>query len=210
MYVRACWLVSFFFTPTYMFILVFVVLFGPKKVTLATYTTAWSFLGTTNNQLNLNSSSNTNRVIEPDQMLVPNYQFTAATSRLTTYVLFTFWCFFLCCGESLMLVLFNYNTLIDLIPSSFFLYTKSHFVFQTLTSSTSLSNLLMLIIFFFTTLSYIGLSTLTQFSHYKYLTTTLWADSLLIMSTLYLFNITIFLCFTLLIGITRLLTTLKV
>lgn len=210
MYVRACWLVSFFFTPTYMFILVFVVLFGPKKGTLTTYTTAWSFLGTTNNQLNLNSLNNSSRVIETDQLLVSNYQFTAVTSRLTTYVLFTFWCFFLCCGESLMLVLFNYNTLIDLIPSSFFLYTKSHFVFQTFTSSSSLSNLLMVIIFFFTTVSYLSLSTLTQFTHYKYLTTTLWADSLLILSTLYLFNVTILLCLLLLMTTIRLLTTLKV
>lgn len=29
--VRSCWLVSFFFTPTYMFTLAFIVLFGPKK-----------------------------------------------------------------------------------------------------------------------------------------------------------------------------------
>jgi hypothetical protein len=109
-----------------------------------------------------------------------------------------------------MLILFNYNTLIDLIPSSFFLHTKSHFVFQTLISNSTLSNLLMLIIFFFTTLSFISLSTLTQFTHYKYLTTTLWADSLLLLSTLYLFNITIFLSLTLLIVTTRMLTTLKV
>lgn len=72
-----------------------------------------------------------------------------------------------------MLILFNYNTLTDLIPSSFFIYTKSHYVFQTLTSSNTLSNLLMLIIFFFTTMSYILLSTLTQFSQYKYLVVTL-------------------------------------
>ena len=35
--VRACWLVSFFFTPIYMFILVFSVVFGVKKGTLSTY-----------------------------------------------------------------------------------------------------------------------------------------------------------------------------
>lgn len=37
MFVRGCWLVSFFFTPIYMFILVFVVSFGSKKGTLLTY-----------------------------------------------------------------------------------------------------------------------------------------------------------------------------
>lgn len=72
-----------------------------------------------------------------------------------------------------MLILFNYNTLTDLIPSGFFIYTKSHYIFQTFTSSSTLSTLLMLIIFFFTTMSYILLSTLTQFTNYKYLSTTL-------------------------------------
>jgi hypothetical protein len=86
-----------------------------------------------------------------------------------------------------MLILFNYNTLIDLIPSSFFIYTKSHYVFQTFTSSSTLSNLLMLIIFFFTAMSYLLLSTLTQFSNYKYLTTTFQIEILLVGVSLYLF-----------------------
>jgi NADH-quinone oxidoreductase subunit L len=36
-YIRGCWLVSFFFTPVYMFILIHVVLFGPRKGNLASY-----------------------------------------------------------------------------------------------------------------------------------------------------------------------------
>lgn len=36
-FIRGCWLVSFFFTPIYMFILVFLVAFGPKKSTLPAY-----------------------------------------------------------------------------------------------------------------------------------------------------------------------------
>jgi len=39
LFVRGCWMVSFFFTPIYMFILVFVVFFGPKKGVLASYST---------------------------------------------------------------------------------------------------------------------------------------------------------------------------
>lgn len=208
MYVRACWLVSFFFTPTYMFILVFVVLFGPKKGTLSTYLTAWSFMRTQNTQILLNRSKVSRDTDDINRTLSPNFQFTAVTSRLTTYVLFTFWCFFLCCGESLMLILFNYNTLTDLIPSSFFIYTKSHYVFQTLTSSNTLSNLLMLIIFFFTTMSYILLSTLTQFSQYKYLVVTLWSESLLVFATFYLFYFNYFIIFTILL-IIRLILRLK-
>jgi NADH-quinone oxidoreductase subunit L len=42
--VRGCWLVSFFFTPIYMFILVFVVSFGTKKGTPSTYSPLWASL----------------------------------------------------------------------------------------------------------------------------------------------------------------------
>jgi formate hydrogenlyase subunit 3/multisubunit Na+/H+ antiporter MnhD subunit len=37
LFVRACWLVSFFFTPIYMLILVFIVSFGLKRGTILTY-----------------------------------------------------------------------------------------------------------------------------------------------------------------------------
>jgi len=41
LFVRGCWLVSFFFTPIYMFILVFIVMFGPKKGFIGVYSSAW-------------------------------------------------------------------------------------------------------------------------------------------------------------------------
>lgn len=37
LFVRGCWLVSFFFTPIYMFMLVFLVMFGPKKGSIVAY-----------------------------------------------------------------------------------------------------------------------------------------------------------------------------
>jgi len=40
-FVRGCWLVSFFFTPIYMLILLFIVIFGPKKGILLTYLSFW-------------------------------------------------------------------------------------------------------------------------------------------------------------------------
>lgn len=57
------------------------------------------------------------------------YQFSPITSRTTTYVLFVFWCFFFFFGEFLLLVLFNFNTISDTIPSSYFLSTKNHVIF---------------------------------------------------------------------------------
>ena len=41
--VRSCWLVSFFFTPIYMFILVFLVMFDYKKGSIIAYKTNWNF-----------------------------------------------------------------------------------------------------------------------------------------------------------------------
>jgi formate hydrogenlyase subunit 3/multisubunit Na+/H+ antiporter MnhD subunit len=36
-FIRGCWLVSFFFTPIYMFMLVFLVMFGAKKGPISVY-----------------------------------------------------------------------------------------------------------------------------------------------------------------------------
>jgi hypothetical protein len=61
--------------------------------------------------------------------MLPRFQFTSVTSRSTTYVLFLFWCFFFFFGEFLLLMMFNFNTISDLIPSHFFIATKSHMIF---------------------------------------------------------------------------------
>lgn len=87
-----------------------------------------------------------------------------------------------------MLILFNYQTLTDLIPSCFFTQSKTHSVFQTaFIASTKLSNLIMVLIIFFTTCSFIYLSSLSHFSHYKYLTTVFTVEAALTVITFYLF-----------------------
>lgn len=199
-YIRGCWLVSFFFTPIYMFILIHVVLFGPRKGNLASYSSYWTFLFTKNNQLTVNSAEKSTlyQVQKPYTptlvsnnaalVMVPGFQFTSVTSRLTTLVLCTFWVSFFCFGETFMLILFNYQTLTDLIPSSFFTNTKTHSVFQTpWVASTKLSDLVMVLIIFFTTCSFIYLSTLSHFANYKYLTTVLISEVVLLLTTIFLF-----------------------
>jgi NADH-quinone oxidoreductase subunit L len=42
LFVRGCWAVSFFSTPVYMFILIFLVSFGTKRAPAAAYSPAWS------------------------------------------------------------------------------------------------------------------------------------------------------------------------
>jgi len=91
--VRACWLVSFFFTPIYMFILIFSVSFGIKKSTLTTYAVFWNFSYYLYKKAifynNLVKHSFINFLYDGYR-----YQFTAITSLLTSYVLFFFWLFF--------------------------------------------------------------------------------------------------------------------
>jgi hypothetical protein len=90
LFVRGCWLVSFFFTPIYMFTLVFLVMFGPKKGSIAAYSSAWDFNFLKHSQAlvyYLKSVSHNNIV----HALKYRFHFTAVTSRSTSYFLFTFW-----------------------------------------------------------------------------------------------------------------------
>ena len=43
LFIRSCWTVSFFFTPIYMFMLIFLVKFGIKKGNLSSYIGYWKF-----------------------------------------------------------------------------------------------------------------------------------------------------------------------
>jgi len=73
-------------------------------------------------------------------------------------------------------------------------------VFQTpWTASTKLSDLVMTLILFFTTCSFIYLSTLSHFANYKYLNTVLASEVALVLITLYVFfQLSFFILFQLL------------
>lgn len=152
--VRGCWMVSFFFTPIYMFVLIFEVPFGTKRGTIASYCTAWYPFYATSVLILMNRFFNlpvqTKGYYKDPLFLLYRFQHTALTSRLTIYILALFWCFFFFFGESLMLITFNYSTLIDLIPSSSFTTIKSHILFYTYSSNASLGNLITFFIIFFT------------------------------------------------------------
>ena len=160
LYIRACWLVSFFFTPIYMFMLTFVVQFGLKKGFHGVYSSGWGFnvLGNISslfyfNWNNVNSkfnpiksyNNNSNKLFSflnlptrlgsgagldnHNSFLIHTIQHTNVTSRLTSYVLFFFWLFFMFWGENLILIITNYSTLSDMIPSSSFNTLKQHVIY---------------------------------------------------------------------------------
>nr|QCU82636.1 NADH dehydrogenase subunit 5 [Pseudourostyla cristata] len=124
--VRACWLTSFFFTPIYMFTLIFIVIYGPKKGVLTTYLNLWNINYHTFNQLLVNFLNKNITTANFNKFILYRFQFTLITCRTTIYVLFIFWCFFYFCGEHLLLIIFNYSTLSDVINSNFFNYFKFH------------------------------------------------------------------------------------
>lgn len=84
-------MVSFFFTPIYMFILIFIVSFGTKKGTLATYSGTWYTLFSDSLYL---LARNPQGALLASTGLTKKYlyrfQHTALTSRTTIYLLFVF------------------------------------------------------------------------------------------------------------------------
>jgi len=203
LFVRGCWLVSFFFTPIYMLMLIFVVSFGPKKGTLLSYSSYWY-----NNTYSKFQLLNNPRDIESVWLdwklsLKGDFQFTIITSRLTTYVLVIFWCFFFFFGESLLLITFNFNTLSDLIPSSFFTHLKTHMIFLTNSSNGMLTNIIMYYIIFFTGTALIYLLNFKYAFNYHLFKHTFYIDLLFILLSIYLFNVYFLIFLYLVIALNR-------
>lgn len=201
LFVRSCWMVSFFFTPIYMFILVFIVSFGTRKGVLASYSFAWYTLFT-NSFLVLSNTLgwSQTRHRRSYRQYFYRFQHSALTSRLTIYVLSLFWCFFFFFGESLLLVTLNYNTLVDSVPSSFFVFTKSHTIFNSFSSNALLGDTILFFILFFTSTAFTFLLNL-RFSHsYNYTRSSAILDFLLISTLTWIFSIAVVWIFVFIYG----------
>lgn len=194
LFVRACWLVSFFFTPIYMFILTFVVMFGAKKGVFTTYYLFWNYKYFSLNQILLNLKElKINNIKLLNFYLLHRFQFTLFTCRTTIYILFSFWLFFFFFGESLLLILFNFTTITDSISSHSFFIFKTHILFFLNNSSMYLNNTIMFYIIFFTTCSFIFLLNLRYTFNYFYLKNLWFFDLIFIFICLTLFVNKIFL-----------------
>ena len=182
LFVRSCWLVSFFFTPIYMFILSFIVIFGPKKGVLSTYAFTWNFKSNKINSLllNFNLTDNLLNLQNVSNLFLYKFQFTIVTCRTTIYLLFSFWLFFFFFGESLLLVLFNFSTITDSISGNFFFLFKTHTIFSINMSSFFLTNMITNYIIFFTSCAFIFLLNLRYTFNYFYLNFIWYFDLLLI------------------------------
>lgn len=141
--VRVCWLISFFFTPVYMLILVFIVIFGVKKGTHGTYNFFWNY----------NYFLNYKNKIEKNKNLLPFFkarlQFSSITGRLTSLILLLFWTFFFSYGEYFLMLLFDYSPISDFIFFSFFFNLKHANPLNSIFVTTGTTKLLMGLILFF-------------------------------------------------------------
>ena len=189
LFVRGCWLVSFFFTPIYMFILIFLVSFGTKKGTLASYSFAWqpTFSQTITSVVRSLKNQNT-EIRSLHKSYLYRFQHTALTSRPTVYILLTFWCFFFFFGESLLLITFNYNTLTDLIPSSFFTFVKAHVIFMTSSNNAFIGDTVLFLILFFSVAAATFLLNLRYVHSYSYLRVTSTLDLAAVSLILYFWS----------------------
>ena len=167
LFVRGCWLVSFFFTPIYMFFLVFLVMFGPKKGSIVAYSSAWDFNFLKHSQA-ITQYLNTVTFAGLNHSLKYRFHFTTVTSRSTSYFLFSFWLFFFFYGETLLLVVFNYSTPIDTITSSSFFTIKQHIIFFLTTTSSQLTSHINFYIYFLTSCAFMYLINLNYSYNYNY------------------------------------------
>jgi hypothetical protein len=151
-----------------MFFLVFLVMFNVKKGSNVVY--AFNFYFYLNNSLLVPLFKNLFIGFEKNwlRFISHKYQYTALTSRLTSYVLLSFWIFFFFYGETLLLVLFNYSTPLDTIVSSNFLVIKQHVVFFISSTSTKLITYINFYIFFFTLSAFFYMINLSFTHTYNY------------------------------------------
>jgi hypothetical protein len=186
--VRACWIISFFFTPIYMFILVFVVMFGPKKGSVSVYSSFWNFIFFSFSSAIISFLNRRTSRYNLEFHATLRFQFSAVTARPTIYVLFSFWCFFFFFGEILFLILFNFSNLNDTIASNFFFNFKTHTSFYLNNYSFFLSNNILFFIFFFTISAFFFLLTLRYEFNYNYFRFFFLIDIIFFFLMLFLFN----------------------
>jgi hypothetical protein len=150
-----------------MFILVFLVMFGPKKGSIAAYSSSWDFNFTSHVAAlaYFQSLASTNLA----HALKYRFHFTSITSRSTSYFLFTFWLFFFFYGETLLLLVFNYSSTVDTISSTSFFTIKQHIIFFLTTTSAQLTSHINFYIYFLTTCSFMYLINLNYSYNYNYI-----------------------------------------
>lgn len=191
LYVRAMWFISFFFTPIYMFILLYVVIFGLKRSNISSYSTHWSYSYSFKSHISrfslyeiytkiqvwsLSSFYKKNKINYFSKILnnckglfTAKFRISIITSIPTVFILFFFWLFFFFLGESFLLLIFNFSSILEPVNSNFFINFKHSSPFILQLTSLKLLNILYFYIFFFFLFALIFINSFKFNFNYLYL-----------------------------------------
>ena len=189
-FVRGCWVVSFFFTPVYMLSLLLFVYFGPMKSSPTTYGAVWlnHFLPTLTSRVFATGKTDaTSRLRYLTHAMLSRFQFTLVTAQPTVYVLLVMWLFFYSFGDFFFSIMFNYNTLTDVIPSGCFTFIKTHTVYLSESSNVFLSDTIFSYILFMLTSGVLFLLNLRLTFNYNYLKSNYFQEVIFILAVLLAF-----------------------
>jgi hypothetical protein len=121
-----------------MFILIFIVMFGLKKGHIGVYASMWGDNFKLQNRA-LKGSKHISEMYTTDiPGLYSTIFLTSITSQLTSYILLIFWLICFSFGETFILILWNFSSLIDSITSNQFILIKQHIIMYTMSLTTSL------------------------------------------------------------------------
>jgi hypothetical protein len=157
--------------------LVFLVMFGPKKGSVVAYKSGWyslldyqlnTIISTLRSTNDNNISKNLSSILLYVYALIYRFNFTTVTSRSTSYFLFTFWVFFFFFGEVLLLLTFNFSAPVDTISSSSFFTIKQHTAFYLNSLSNTLLYHINIYIYFLTSSAILYLINLNYSYSYNY------------------------------------------
>ena len=192
-FVRGCWVISFFFTPIYMLTLVFFVYFGPMKSTPSSYQTVWTFhfiprLTNLYYSIYYNQSSGGHKFLHKlAHSSLYRFQLTLITARPTIYLLTAMWLFFYTFGDFFFSLIFNYNTLIDIIPAGSFTFIKTHTIYMSESLNVYLHDTIFVFILFLLSSAFLFLINLRLTFSYHYVSATKVQEWLFCLLVIYLF-----------------------
>lgn len=135
LYIRACWQIAFVFTPLYMFVLIFNVMFGP----LRSRRDIWNPLSRNGRVLVFSAASHR---VSPDALYLPfssSWIYAGLSSALFAIVFFAV----ISIGEFVLMVLIDYSALHPLTQNSSWITRSSHFITNLPTSTLSTLNVVM-------------------------------------------------------------------
>jgi hypothetical protein len=133
--IRGCWMVSFLFTPLYMFMLVQLSLFGVKRSTLGAYKSVFEYdFGMNRIVIYWYPRKFTGLPYIPSDLQMW-WQVTAFCSQLSTLIFFCVWLSYWFYGEALLSIVFSLRSPMNMVNSPNYFTTQENPISQLISFS---------------------------------------------------------------------------